>query len=124
MNGGVHFHGNVTAGTMNNAVHGDINNNYGHQRVTTGLDARQVSRLVRALRDELEAAPLDERAKDAAHRALDEVDRDVTGGERRGLGDKVRAVKDVLTDAGGTVTATRTLWSALTALAAAVGLTF
>ena len=123
MSEGVHFHGNVTAGTMNNAVHGDINNNYGHQHVHTGLDVRQVSLLVRAVRGELDAAALDERTKDAAHAALDEVDRDVASGrERRTVGEKVRSVKEVLADAGGAVVAGGSLWSALKALAALVGL--
>lgn len=123
MSEGVHFHGNVTAGTMNNAVHGDINNNYGHQHIRTGLDVRQVSQLVRALRAELEAAALPERAKEAAQAALDEVDRDVAGGgERRTVGERVRSVKDIITDAGGAVVAGNSLWSALKALAAVVGL--
>jgi hypothetical protein len=119
MSEGVHFHGNVTAGTMNNAVHGDITNTYGH----TGLDVRQVSQLVRALRGELDAAALPERTKDAAHAALDEVDRDVARGrERRTVSEKIRSVKDVLANAGGAVVAGSSLWSALRALAAVVGL--
>ncbi|HEX6341226.1 hypothetical protein [Umezawaea sp.] len=123
MSGGVHFHGNVTAGTMNTAAQGDINNNHGHhQHVTGGVDPRRVAALVRALRDELDAAPLDRRTRDAAHDALDEVDRDVASGEPRGLADRVRSVRDVITGAGGVVTAGGTLWSALEALAAAVGL--
>ncbi|MCG8926093.1 hypothetical protein [Lentzea sp. CC55] len=123
MNGGVHFHGNVTAGTMNNAAQGDINNNYGRQHFSSGLDARQVSQLVRALRAELDSAPLTDRARNAAHDALDEVDRGVVeGGERRGVADKVLAVKEVLGNAGGAVAAGGALWTAMRALAAAVGL--
>jgi hypothetical protein len=123
MSDGVHFHGNITAGTFNNAVHGDVNNNYGHQNITTGLDAQQVSALVRALRAELDASALPERAKDAVHDRLDEVDRGVaTGAGREGVGARLREIRDVLAGAGGAVTAGGGLWSALKALATAVGL--
>ncbi len=65
---------------------------------------------MRALRGELDSAPLDEKTRNAAHAALDEVDRGVaSGGERRSLGAGVRAVKSVLTDASGAITASGTL---------------
>ncbi|MET8848867.1 hypothetical protein [Amycolatopsis sp. NPDC004625] len=108
---GIHFHGDVRAGTVNNAVHGDIN------VVHSGLDARQVAALVRAVRAELDAARLPPATKDAVHDALDEVDRDVVRGGR-GAGAKVR---DLLRDAGGLATAGAGLWTAVRALAAAVG---
>lgn len=108
---------------MNNAAQGDINNNYGRQHFSSGLDAQQVSQLVRALRAELDSAPLTDRARNAAHDALDEVDRGVVeGGERRGVAGRVLAVKEVLGNAGGAVAAGGALWTAMRALAAAVGL--
>ncbi|WP_233223380.1 hypothetical protein [Amycolatopsis sp. CA-128772] len=56
---GIHFHGDVRAGTVNNAVHGDINTVHGgHQEIRRGPDARQVAALVRAVRGELDAARL------------------------------------------------------------------
>ncbi|GHG06597.1 MULTISPECIES: hypothetical protein [Amycolatopsis] len=121
---GIHFHGEVRAGTVNNAVHGDINNNYGgHQEIHRGFDARQVASLVRAVRAELDTARLPPATKDAVHGVLDEVDRDVVHGGG-GVGAKVRRARDLLRDAGGLATAGAGLWTAVRALAAAAGVPF
>ncbi|WP_370962926.1 hypothetical protein [Amycolatopsis sp. cg9] len=116
---GIHFHGEVRAGTVNNAVHGDINTVHGgRQGIHRGFDARQVAELVRAVRAELDAARLPPAAKEAVHDALDEVDRDVVRGGSAGAAQRVR---ELLRDAGGLATAGAGLWTALRALAAAVG---
>jgi hypothetical protein len=120
---GIHFHGEVRAGTVNNAAHGDINNVYGgRQEVHRGMDVRQVAELVRAVRTELDAAGLPAATKDAVHDALDEVDRDVVHGGS--AGEKVRQARDLLRDAGGLATAGAGLWTAVRALATAVGIPF
>jgi len=121
---GIHFHGDVRAGTVNNAVHGDINTVHGgHQEIHRGFDARQVASLVRTVRAELDAARLPPATKDAVHDALDEVDRDVVHGGT-GAGAKVRRAADLLRDAGGLATAGAGLWTAVRALAAAAGVPF
>ncbi|UOX91974.1 hypothetical protein MUY14_15570 [Amycolatopsis sp. FBCC-B4732] len=87
----------VRAGTITDAVHGDINTVHGgHQEIHRGLDARHVTKLVRT---ELDAARLPPAAKDAVHDALDEVDREVVhGGSARST---VTHARDLLRAAGG-----------------------
>lgn len=114
----------MTAGTINNAVQGDIHHTVGP--VHHGVDAAQIADLVQALRAELARAPMSERARTETHRRLDEVERTAgRTGERGGVErvrDVVRSVGGVIADAAGAVTAGSTLWGAVSALAAAVGL--